>query len=258
MQARHCCGRWPWMASIARSTRPGPGTSNGGLTAHPRGDRWSWESRIFGGAYDQVPADQRPKYGALNFRRRPAGGSPRFGSAHFRLNGDVLARTTFCYSDSVFDPVDFGVASAMSLLEKAERDDRDVLDDYIEAQVHGPVVLTDDVEALVLDSCHRGTEVEWLAAALPCPVEWHDGFRLSISEMGRHPAYRGRADRRAGKTPRPTGLSGRAGSRRGGQDRDVRYEAGRHHWKPLDVERVCALMRDLDVRCEGSRGQPAC
>ena len=26
------------------------GTSNGGLTAHPGGDRWSWESRIFGSA----------------------------------------------------------------------------------------------------------------------------------------------------------------------------------------------------------------
>ena len=26
------------------------GTSNGGLTAHPGGDRWKWESRIFGTA----------------------------------------------------------------------------------------------------------------------------------------------------------------------------------------------------------------
>lgn len=257
MQARHCCGRWPWMASIARSTRPGPGTSNGGLTAHPRGDRWSWESRIFGGAYDQVPADQRPKYGALNFRRRPAGGSPRFGSAHFRLNGDVLARTTFCYPDSVFDPVDFGVASAMSLLEKAERDDRDVLDDYIEAQVHGPVVLTDNVEALVLDSCHRGTEVEWLAAALPCPLEWHDGFRLSISEMGRHPAYRG------GQIV----ALGRHLARQDYLDAQVVGEAARTGMcdtRPGVItgspwmSSGCALMRDLDVRCEGPRGQPAC
>src|SRR5882757_2967151 len=32
------------------------GTSNGGLTAHPGGDRWRWESRIFGGAYDDAPA----------------------------------------------------------------------------------------------------------------------------------------------------------------------------------------------------------
>ena len=37
------------------------GTSNGGLTAYTGGDRWRWESRIFGGAYDEAPADQRPK-----------------------------------------------------------------------------------------------------------------------------------------------------------------------------------------------------
>jgi len=33
------------------------GTSNGGLTAYEGGDRWSWESRIFGAAYDQDPLD---------------------------------------------------------------------------------------------------------------------------------------------------------------------------------------------------------
>jgi hypothetical protein len=31
-------------------------TSNGGLTAFPGGDRRRWESRIFGGAYDDRPA----------------------------------------------------------------------------------------------------------------------------------------------------------------------------------------------------------
>ena len=46
------------------------GTSNGGLTAHPGGDRWSCESRLFGTAYDEVPASERPKYGSLNFRRQ--------------------------------------------------------------------------------------------------------------------------------------------------------------------------------------------
>lgn len=64
------------------------GTSNGGLTAHPGGDRWRWESRIFDGAYDEAPAQERPVYGALNFRRDPVGGAPRFGSAHFRLAWD--------------------------------------------------------------------------------------------------------------------------------------------------------------------------
>lgn len=32
------------------------GTSNGGLTARVGGDRWRWESRLFGGRYDAVAA----------------------------------------------------------------------------------------------------------------------------------------------------------------------------------------------------------
>ena len=167
------------------------GSSNGGLTAHPGGDRWRWESRIFDGAYDDAAPQERPKYGALNHRGRPAGASPRFGSAHLRLSGEVLARTTFCFPDSFLEPVHFAVAAKMSLIGLAEAADVDRLDDYIEAQVHGPLRFGHDVEALVLDPCFRGTEVEERARRPPCPVEWHDGFNLSTSEMRRHPEFRG-------------------------------------------------------------------
>ena len=167
------------------------GTSNGGLTAHPGGDRWEWESRIFGTAYDAAPPAERPKYGALNYRQRPTGGSPRFGSAHLRLRPEVLSRSTFCYPDSAFGPVDFGVASHMSLVAQAEADGRDALDDYIEAHVHGPLLLARDVEALVLDPCFRDTEVEELARRLPCPIEWHAGFCVRVEVLRRHPDYRG-------------------------------------------------------------------
>ncbi|GAA1180152.1 hypothetical protein F4556_006303 [Kitasatospora gansuensis] len=167
------------------------GTSNGGLTAHPGGDRWHWESRIFGGAYDAAAAEQRPVYGALNFRQRPDGAAPRFGSAHFRLTAGTLARTTFCYPDSFLEPADFGTATRMSLLELAEADEQDLLDDYVEAHVHGGVRLDHDVEALVLDPSFRGTAVEADAARLPCPVEWHPGHRLMVAELRRHPGYRG-------------------------------------------------------------------
>ncbi|WP_040422920.1 DUF3626 domain-containing protein [Actinopolymorpha alba] len=167
------------------------GTSNGGLSAHPGGDRWRWESRIFGGAYDDAPARERPKYGALNFRGRDFGGSPRFGSAHLRLAADVLTRTTFCFPDSYIEQVDFGVGSRMALIEKADSAGRDFLDDYIEAQVHGPLELARDVEAVVLDPCYRGTEIEEIAGALPCAVEWHRGFRLSVDVLEKHPEFRG-------------------------------------------------------------------
>ena len=168
------------------------GTSNGGLTAHPGGDRWRWESRIFAAAYDNGPAAGRPKYGSLNFRRRRAGGSPRFGSAHLRLAAHTLARTTFCYPDSFSQPEHFGVAARVStLVALAEADTGDPLDDYIEAHVHGLIRLAKDAEALVLDPCYRGTPAESAARRLPCPVEWHGGFSLTTSELRRHPGYRG-------------------------------------------------------------------
>ncbi len=177
----------PILESLARDgvyrSQFSTGTSNGGLTAHPGGDRWAWESRIFGGAYDDAPADRRPVYGALNHLRSPYGGAPRFGSAHFRLAPAALHRATFCYPDSVFEPEHFGTAEATALLAVAEADEQDLLDAYVEAQLHGPVRLSDHLDALVLDPCYRGTPVETAARALPCRLEWHPGHRLTVDEL---------------------------------------------------------------------------
>jgi hypothetical protein len=167
------------------------GVSNGGLTAHPGGDRWRWESRMFGGAYDTAPLHERPVYGALDFRRQVVGAAPRFGSSHFRLTAAALDRATFCYPDSAAEPSHFGVAAGMNLIELAEADDQDPLNDYIEAHVHGHVLLERDVEALVLDASYRGTPVEAAARRLPFPVEWHPGYRLSVDGLRRHADYRG-------------------------------------------------------------------
>jgi hypothetical protein len=168
------------------------GTSNGGLSSHAGGDRWLWESRIFAGAYDETDPDERPVYGALNFRRKSVGAAPRFGSAHFVLTAEAVERATFCYPDSALAPADFGVAGAMDLIGKALADrDADPLDGYIEAQVHGPVLLDRDAEALVLDPSYRDTAVEEAANELPCRVRWHGGFRLTVDEMARRPDYRG-------------------------------------------------------------------
>jgi hypothetical protein len=167
------------------------GTSNGGLTAFPGGDRWRWESRMFAGAYDAADPTERPVYGALNYRRRSVGAAPRFGSSHIVLSVQTLVRTTFCYPDSNLEPTDFGVAERMRLVALALADDVDALDDHIEAQVHGAVRLDTDVDALVLDPSYRGTKVEDLAYRLPCRFGWHGGFRLTTDELARHPGYRG-------------------------------------------------------------------
>jgi hypothetical protein len=166
------------------------GTSNGGLTAFPGGDRWRWESDLFGGAYDDAPHAARPVYGSLNFRHRPHGGSPRFGSAYFRLRESALDRASFCYPDSFTNPVDFGTAERSHVLAVAAADSRDLMDDYVEAHVHGGVLLARDAEALVLDPCFRGTDVESAARQLPCAVEWHPGFVLSIDDVRRYPEFK--------------------------------------------------------------------
>ncbi|MGY2127886.1 DUF3626 domain-containing protein [Blastococcus sp. SYSU DS0617] len=179
------------------------GTSNGGLTAHPGGARWGWEQRMFGHAYDDAPAAERPKYGGLNHRRRRIGAAPRFGSAHLRLTGAVLDRTTFCFPDSVFEPTTMATADrfglfplverfeARPLTDEIEATEGGLLDDYVEAHVHGPVHLAADVEAVVLDPCFRGSPTESRARALGVPVEWHEGRRLTVESLATHPLFRG-------------------------------------------------------------------
>ncbi|MFC7511675.1 DUF3626 domain-containing protein [Streptomyces thermocarboxydus] len=178
------------------------GTGNGGLTAHPGGDRWRWESRLFGGAYDHAPASERPSTapsttGAVRSAR------PAVRLLHFRLTAATLERTTFCYPESCLDPSDFGTAAHGARRTRPRRP-AGRLDDCVEAHVHGPVRLDRDVEALVLDPCYRGTAVEDAARRLPCPVEWHPGFRLTVEELRRHPATGARAlSSWARRSPRP-------------------------------------------------------
>jgi hypothetical protein len=197
------------------------GTSNGGMTAYLGGARWRWEQRIFEGAYDDAPAELRPKYGALNDCESPFGGAPRFGSAHFRLHPKVLERTTFCFPDSYLDPIDFGVVDRLDLLalKEVHFNTLEPLDRYIEAHVHGRLEVATALDALVLDPSHRGTIVEDYALALGCQVEWHPGFRLSVDRQEDCARYRGeevadlvlQISRDGFLTPRDIGLAQRGG-----------------------------------------------
>ena len=170
------------------------GTTNGG-TGTARGERrWRWETRLFGAAYDEAPARERPVYGALDTFGRPHGAAPRFGSSFLRLAAATLSRCTFRYPDSVFEPTAFGVVARCDLPERARRDPvDDPLDTHVEAHLHGPLHLVDDVEALVLDPSFRGTSIAREARRWSCPVEWHPGFRLAPSALERCADYRGPA-----------------------------------------------------------------
>ncbi|WP_207208147.1 DUF3626 domain-containing protein [Nocardioides glacieisoli] len=180
------------------------GTSNGGLTAHPGGQRWLWESRLFEGRYDDGDPAARPVYGAWNRRDDPYGAAPRFGSAYFRLRPEVLERATFCWPDSVYAPqavggperlaelcrlADAGLLDA-ALLPAAAADLPldDPLNDYVEAHVHGGVALADDVEAVVVDPSDLAAS-GGLLDGLGVAVETHPGYRINADDIDE--AYRG-------------------------------------------------------------------
>lgn len=175
------------------------GTSNGGLTAYPGGARWSWESRLFAGRYDEAAATERPVYGAWNRHADPYGAAPRFGSAYLRLRPEAAERATFCWPDSVYDPQAIGGPdrldelcrladaaildpSGLSETTAADLPLDDPLNDYVEAHVHGGLDIARDVEALVLDpSDHERHGAD--LAHLACPVEVHPGYRVSADEI---------------------------------------------------------------------------
>lgn len=175
-------------------------TSNGGLTAFPGGARWVWESRAFRGAYDSCEPSARPKYGALNYKKLGSGGSPRFGSSYFKLKPTLLDRVTFCYPESFFGPRGYGAGRHVGhLIEMADADERDPLDHYIEAHVHGVIDIHEDIQAVVLDPSYKNTEVQKLANELPFATSWHAGFRLSTETMSQHPGFRGQEIVRVGQ-----------------------------------------------------------
>lgn len=197
------------------------GISNGGLSPYPGGDRDRWEHLMFGGAYQRpavLPA-HRPTYGGLNLLDHPDGACPRFGSCHLRLRPEVLARATFSLGDSHLGPEVVGTADAFEAvlagllsttvatggcLGRAGTDVATVvrtvldapgtpatvgraLDDYVEAQIHGVLDLTRDVEELVADPSFAGTPtgatLEQIAHRYGFPLRWHPGFTLAVDQV---------------------------------------------------------------------------
>jgi hypothetical protein len=195
------------------------GISSGGLTAHRGGDRDRWEDALFGGAYRDAPAEERPKYGGLNLMRHRNGACAGFGSCHLRLRPEALGRATLIFGDSNAEPDEIGLIDAFEpvlapLLEHAASTGRALgrdatagqladglargdaaagrglfapamchsLEEYVEAQVHGVVSLA-DAEAIVIDRSFAGTPAGERLQALGLPVEWHDGHVLAVADV---------------------------------------------------------------------------
>ncbi|WP_051809774.1 DUF3626 domain-containing protein [Actinoplanes subtropicus] len=182
------------------------GISNGGLG----GPRAGWEERMFPGMYTGPLG--RPVYGGLNLAGYPDGASPRFGSCHLILRPGVAGRATFSLGDSVLLPTVVGTADAFGAIWAALRtevadtgsalnlpaDSPDswaaslavkrstagrALDNYVEAQIHGGLTLSEDVAAVVADPSFRGTPYEAHLAALSETLLWSPGFTLTPAEF---------------------------------------------------------------------------
>ncbi|MGG1599273.1 DUF3626 domain-containing protein [Paenibacillus naphthalenovorans] len=201
--------------------------SNGSVSAYPGGARDLWEKKMFGGAYQSagVTNSQRPKYGALNVMLHPDGPAPRFGSCYFLLSPKVSCRCTYTYLDSHQDPKEKGtydefddILAAMlkdaffrndaigendltprkwndhllyhlecPLKDPSNCEPKRNLNHYIEAQVHGDIVLKDDVEALVADPSFKGTYIgeilEQIGLKYSIELYWHMGFVIHVEEI---------------------------------------------------------------------------
>lgn len=192
----------------------------------------------------------RPKYGALDLVRNSDGPAPRFGSCYFLLRPEVSSRSTFTYGGSQAAPKDVGTvdefdAILAALLEECFTRDTALgvenvrpkgmlefikglskstlaeanykrlpsrnLDHLIEAQIHGDILLSRDVEALVVDPSFflrgdTGPLLKTLSETYGFPLFTHhkfempaescpDDFRgLRMPSLAARVAYKGTVD----------------------------------------------------------------
>jgi len=199
--------------------------SSGSTTAFSGGQRDDWENHIFKNIYQNASPSERPKYGALNLTLTEDGPSPRFGSCYFLLAPQVSQRSTFSYGDTHQSPDELGTLSNFELIISALLYDLSVrqsavgifnidllsfmklvndllpmsadvskyrpfsknLDFYIEAQVHGPISLQDDVDQLVVDYSFKntktGADLETLCEKYDIKINWNSGVQLHAQDF---------------------------------------------------------------------------
>ena len=189
------------IAHLARSGRYTSqfesGSSNGSYSPAPGGQRWQWEHAHFGGAYDEVAAHERPVYGAVDVGAlgyaQPAGhgAAPRFGSAWLALHPATAARSSFCDPDSYWQPQHTGLWPQMDWQQLQCLVLPDPLDHYVEAHIHGGLLLARDVAAIVLDPCFADTPIHTAAQHCGTPVRWHAGYQLAAHQLDNAAQYRG-------------------------------------------------------------------
>jgi len=165
--------------------------------------RMRWEKRLFGQAYDDAQAFDRPKYAVQNVFNdfRGVMGAKQYGDSYMVLQ-DVRLRCTMCPQDSANLParrlavLDFYGHSLLeysdSELKELFRVAKDGLEHcgdsaamierwgtYKEAQVHGPISYKDHVRRIVVNERHRPEADKFQGIA-----EKHGWLLTWMDEMG--------------------------------------------------------------------------
>ena len=151
---------------------------------------------MFGGSYLTARPEEKPKYGALNTLMDPLGVSstvPRFGNCFLILKREVKLRCTLSGKGSKGGNVNLGTLDSYRhcLMDYDDDDLTNVMEvskswaesgsrhpppisyrhsfnntaqtPYREAQIHGDIVLSRDIEALVLHPSH--IDSQWVQEA---------------------------------------------------------------------------------------------
>lgn len=173
------------------------GSSNGSFSPQPEGERWQWEDQRFAGAYNQAEPSERPVYGAVDLERlgypshHGYGAAPRFGSAYLQLHSTATARSSFCDPDSYWQPRHVGLWQQMDWQQLQCLQLADPLDHYVEAQLHGGLLLARDVAAIWLDPCYAESPIAQAAQHCGGALRFHPGYRLNAEHLVQASQYRG-------------------------------------------------------------------
>jgi Protein of unknown function (DUF3626) len=152
--------------------------------------RYYWESRMFRGSYEFALHCDRPKYGCLNFTGDISGATSCYGTMHLILSQNVRSRATHFYQDSGnyihyypncpivlgtseyyahilqgYNEIDLVAALNVanhSRIRGAPSTSRQGVG-YKEVQIHGPVNLASDIQALSLPGKEQHAST-WLLA----------------------------------------------------------------------------------------------